>query len=229
MFGRWRQENFFKYLLEEYALDVLVDYAVEPDNPAREVPNPAWFRVDAQLKEAKAVLAKLAAAYGIKAIANPEFRRPTIRGFKIAHGKLGQEIRAAAKRMTKLRARRDKCPRRIPVADAVTGPVVKLAPEKKLLTNILKMVAYQVESDLCRMIAPHYKRADDEGRTLVQAALASAADFTVTETELRVTIAPQSSAHRTKVIAALCEEVNRTNTVFPGTKLRLRYAVKGWP
>jgi prepilin-type processing-associated H-X9-DG protein len=229
MFGRWRQENFFKYLLEEYALDVLVDYEVEPDNPARDVPNPAWSRIDAQLKEAKAALAKLAAAYGTEALANPEQLRPTIRGFKIAHGKLGQEIRAATKRVAKLRARRDRCPRRIPVADAVTDPVVKLAPDKKLLTNIIKMVAYQAESDLCRMIAPHYKRADDEGRTLVQAALASAADFTVTETELCVTIAPQSSAHRTKVVAALCEELNLTNTVFPGTKLRLRYAIKGWP
>ena len=228
MFGRWRQENFFKYLREEYALDVLIDYTVEPDNPARDVPNPAWFRIDAQLKEAKAARAKLTAVYGTKAIANPEYLRPTIRGFKIAHGKLGHKIRAAAKRVTALKARRDRCPRRIPVADAVTGPVVKLAPEKKLLTNIFKMIAYQVESDLCRMIAPHYKRAGDEGRTLVQSALASAADLTVTETELRVTIAPQSSAHRTKVVAALCDELNRTNTVFPGTKLRLRYTVKGW-
>jgi transposase len=29
MFARWRQENFFKYLREEYALDALVDYGVE--------------------------------------------------------------------------------------------------------------------------------------------------------------------------------------------------------
>ena len=40
MFERWQQENFFKYLREEYALDALVDYAVVPDNPEREVPNP---------------------------------------------------------------------------------------------------------------------------------------------------------------------------------------------
>ena len=26
MFARWRQENFFKYLREQYALDALVDY-----------------------------------------------------------------------------------------------------------------------------------------------------------------------------------------------------------
>jgi len=35
MFERWRQENFFKYLREEYALDALVEYATEPDDPAR--------------------------------------------------------------------------------------------------------------------------------------------------------------------------------------------------
>ena len=45
MFERWRQENFFKYLREEYLLDALLDYAVEPADPTREVPNPAWAEV----------------------------------------------------------------------------------------------------------------------------------------------------------------------------------------
>ncbi|MBI5528503.1 MAG: helix-turn-helix domain-containing protein [Deltaproteobacteria bacterium] len=227
MFERWRQENFFKYLREEYALDALAEHVAEPDNPARDVPNPHWHRLDAEIKRARSNLAALYAAYGIEAAANPEHLRPTIRGFKIAHGKIGREIREAAKKVTTLRARRDRAPRRVPVADVVGGEVVKLAPEKKLLTNIFKMVAYQAESDLCRMVVPHYRRAEDEGRTLIQTALASSADIEVTDTELRVTIAPQSSAHRTKAIAALCEELNLANTVFPGTKLRLRYTVKG--
>lgn len=229
MFERWRQENFFKYLREEDALDALTDYAVEPDHPTRDVPNRVWHRLDAQLREAKADLARLYTTYGIEAVTNPESLRATMRSFKIAHGKLGREIRAAMKRVTALRAKRDKTPRRVPVAQTVTGEVVKLAPERKLLTNILKMVAYQAESELYRMVAPYYKRTEDEGRTLIQAALASAADLEVTETELRVNIAPQSSTHRTKAIAALCEELNRTNIVFPGTKLRLRYAIKVRP
>src|SRR5271157_5068504 len=52
MFGRWRQENFFKYQREEYALDALDEYAVEPDDPTREVPNPAWAAADAQVRQA---------------------------------------------------------------------------------------------------------------------------------------------------------------------------------
>ena len=75
-------------------------------------------------------------------------------------------------------------------------------------------------------MAPHYRRAEEEGRTLIQAALASAADLEVTDTELRVTLAPLSSAHRTRAIAALCEELNRAETVFPGSCLRLRYAIR---
>lgn len=86
-------------------------------------------------------------------------------------------------------------------------------------------VAYQAEGDLVRMVAPHYKRADDEGRTLVQSALTGAADIEVTETELRVILAPLSSAHRTRAIAALCEELDRTPVCFPGTLLHLRFAV----
>ena len=49
MFNRWKQEIFFKYLGEEYALDALAEYAAVPDDPLREVPNPAWAAVDARL------------------------------------------------------------------------------------------------------------------------------------------------------------------------------------
>jgi hypothetical protein len=52
MFERWRQENFFKYLREEYALDALAEYAVEPDDPTREVPNPAWTASNTKLRQA---------------------------------------------------------------------------------------------------------------------------------------------------------------------------------
>jgi hypothetical protein len=225
MFARWRQENFFKYLREEYALDALVDYAVAPDDPTREVPNPRWRDVDTQLRQARADLARLATEYGAEAFVNPEHARPTMRGFKIAHGALAHDIRAALKRVASLEARRAKVPKRVPVADVVDGEVVRLAPERKLLTNLIKMVAYQAESDLVRLVAPHYKRVEDEGRTLIQSALAGAADLIVTDAELRVVLAPLSSPHRTRALAALCAELDGAGTRFPGTRLRLRYAV----
>jgi transposase len=226
MFNRWRQENFLKYMVEEYALDALVEYAALPDDPAREVPNPLWAAVDAQLHQARAYLDRLQAEYGLEALVNLEQQRRTMRGFKIAQGKLGQKIWGAWQRVRQLEKRRAAVPRRVPVQSLTEDPVVKLAPERKHLTNLIKMVAYQAESDLFRLVAPHYRRAEDEGRTLIQSALASAADLEVTPTELRVSLAPQSSLHRTRAIAALCEELNRTNTLFPGSRLRLRYTIR---
>jgi len=229
MFERWRQENFFKYLREEYALDALADYSVEPDDPAREVPNPALAAVDAKLREARAELARLQAKYGLEALLNPECERPTMRGFKIAQGKLGTTIWSAMKRVTTLEIKRAAMPKRVPVQEAVAEEIVKLAPERKHLTNLLKMVAYQAESDLVRLVAPHYRRVEEEGRALIQAALASAADIEVRDGELRVSVVPLSSAHRTRALAALCEELNRSETTFPGSRLRLRYALREAP
>ncbi len=229
MFDRWRQENFLKYLCDEYALDALVEYAAVPDDPTREVPNPVWAAVDAQLRQAYAQLARLQAEYGLEALVNLEQQQQTMRGFKIAQGKLGQQIDTAWQRVARLEKRRAAVPRRVPIQSITKEPVVKLAPERKHLTNVIKIVAYQAESDLLRLVAPYYRRVGDEGRTLIQSALASAADLEVTQTELRVSLAALSSPHRTRAIAALCEELNRTNTLFPGSRLRLRYTIREAP
>jgi transposase len=226
MFNRWRQENFFKYLREEYALDALADHAVVPDDPTREVPNPAWAAADARLRQAYAHLERLQAEYGMEASNNIESLRRTMRGFKIAHGKLGESIDKAMQQVLLREKQRAALSKRIPLPALPGDPVVKLAPERKHLTNLLKMVAYQAESDLLRAVTPHYRRADDEGRTLIQSALGNAADLQVTENELRVTLAPLSSPHRTRAIAALCKELNELVTVFPGSRLRLHYAIR---
>ncbi len=226
MFERWRQENFFKYVSEEYLIDALCDYQIEPADPTRSVPNPAWKTVDKKLRAARAELRKLEREYGAAAVENSEVRRPTMRGFKIAHSKLGKQIRSAKARVQRLEAKRKALEKRVPVAQASKGQeVVQLATERKHLMNVLKMVAYQIESDLLNLIRPHYARAEDEGRTLVQTILQSAASIELNDDVLRVTLAPLSSPHRSRAAAALCDVLNKTETRFPGTQLVLQYSV----
>jgi DNA-binding CsgD family transcriptional regulator len=226
MFNRWRQENFFKYMSEEFLFDALVDYSVEPADPGRTVPNPERHKLDDRLRETRQQLAKLQQSYGVAALRNPEGRRPTMRGFKIAHGKVGRAMRAIDKRIAALRAKKRVVPARVPVERVYPGKVVKLSTERKHLTNLIKMVAYQAESDLLALVRPRYARADEEGRTLIQSALVTTAELRVEDAELRVTLDPLSSPHRTRAIEALCEALNRAEVCFPGTELRLRYAVR---
>ena len=227
MFDRWRQENFFKYMREEYALDALVEHGVEAADPSRLVPNPARKELDKQVRKARREVERLEAEYGAAAIDNPEKRRRTMRGFKIAHGtEIGIPLRDARARVEELVEQRSKVPTHVPVGE-VRDEVVRLPRDKKQLTDGLKMLAHQVETDLVRVVAPFYARSLDEGRTLVTAALQSAADLDVADDELRVTLAAQSSPHRSRAIAELCVLLNATETVFPGTPLRLHYAVAG--
>jgi hypothetical protein len=229
MFERWRQENFFKYLREEFLLDALVDYQLEPDDPTRTVPNPERRAMDKQIRTARAEVAKLEQAYGAAAVDNPEGRRPTMRGFKIAHGQIGKKLRDARDHLAELLACRRALPKRVEVRDISDGAVVKLATERKHLSNVIKMLAYQAESDLLAFLSPHYARADDEGRTLLHELFHAAADIEVTEAELRVTICPLSSPHRTLAVQALCETLNESETLFPGTRLTMRFAINQRP
>lgn len=229
MFERWRQENFFKYMREEFLLDALVDYQVEPDDPTRTVPNPERTVFDKQIRVARAELATLEQRFGAAAADNREGQRPTMRGFKIAHGRLGTQLRSARGHLAKLIDRRRHLPRRVEVRDTRQGSVIKLATERKHLSTLIKMVAYQAESDLVALLGPHYARTDDEGRTLVHELLQAAADLDVTDSELRVTLRPLSSPHRTLAVAALCEHLTETATTFPGSTLRLRFDIAAPP
>jgi len=229
MFERWRQENFFKYMREEFLLDALIDYQIEPEDPTRTIPNPERRALDKEIRAARADLARLEREYGAAAADNAERRRPTMRGFKIAHGRLGKQLRTARARVAQLFEQRRDVAKRVEVRDLNEPAVVKLATERKHLTDIIKMVAYQAESDLLALLRPHYARADQEGRTLLHELFTTAGDIRVCDSELHITLAPLSSPHRTLAAQALCAMLDQTATIFPGSRLRMRFAVRQPP
>jgi transposase len=229
MFDRWRQENFFKYMREEFLLDALVDYQIEPEDPTRTIPNPERRALDKEIRAARADVAKLEQEFGAVAASNTEHRRPTMRGFKIAHSKLGKQLRKARARVRQLFDKRRSVPKRVEVRDLNERVVVKLATERKHLTDIIKMVAYQAESDLIALLRPHYARVDQEGRTLLHELFTTAGHIQVSDSELNITLAPLSSPHRTHAAQALCEILDKAATIFPGSRLRVRFAMRPRP
>lgn len=144
-----------------------------------------------------------------------------MRGFKIAHADLRGQLQEAEAEVARLKEALGQTPKRIAAAG-----VQKLKGEKKLLSDTIKLTAYQVESALLGMLHKYYARSLDEGRTFLHAAFQSAARLQVSTAELRVTISAQSSAHRTKALTELCAEINSFETMFPGTQLRIQLAVE---
>lgn len=222
MFFRWRQENFFKYMLQEMDLNALADYGALGVDPNLDRRNPELVALERDIKSLRSKIEKLRSAR-CELIGDPGATRDAPPGFErfvlsdIKEKALRDEITSLSIRLQELEAERHELPERISAGD-----LQRLKPEMKLLTDLIKTVAYRIETELVRMVAPYYARVEDEGRKLIAAALASTADFEVTDRELRVRVAPQSSPHRSRAIASLCDELNKIRTKVPGTdNLRL--------
>ncbi|MBN1918785.1 MAG: helix-turn-helix domain-containing protein [Verrucomicrobia bacterium] len=227
MFDRWRQENFFRYMRQQYALDALVEHGTEPDDPNRMVPNPERKRVDAVLVAAKKELERMKTEYHracAEGLARETVRPP---GFTPIYGmELQKSIDEASRRVEQLEAERGEIPPRVRIGD-IKDEVVRLRRRRKQISDAFKIVAYQAETDLARAVAPHFARSVHEGRRLIRSALLSAADIESTDTEIRITLAPQSTAARTAALASLCRHLDAAGVTFPGTRQRLRYAIRG--
>jgi hypothetical protein len=219
--GRCRRINERRFIARHAELDgCRVDYVLH-DQPVR--------FLNKQIATARADLARLERQYGAAAADNAEPRRPTMRGFKIAHGRLGKQLRTARARVAQLFEQRRDVAKRVEVRDLNERAMVKLATERKHLTDIIKMVAYQAESDLVTLLRPHYARVDQEGRTLLHELFAASGDIRVGDGELHITLAPLSSPHRTYAAQALSEMLDQTATIFPGSRLRIRFSVRPPP
>ena len=216
MFHRWTQENFFKYMRDEFALDALLEYGTEEEDPLRDVPNPDWRRANNVWRKAKTKLKKLEAAHGALVLAG-----------KTSTAELLSALERERTEVDRCKAARDQHEQRVTIDDLREEDLtVRLPALRKRLSDGLKMLAYQVESDLVRAVAPHYRRVEDEGRTLIAAALQSAGDIELDDGELRITLAPQSSPHRTRAVAELCHLLDDMAVTFPGTQMRVRYAIR---
>jgi len=226
MFERWTQENFFRYMRQHFALDALVNYAVEPADPERSVPNPERKTVAKALSAKRAELKQLEQAFGQAARDNPEAQRPTMRGFKIAQAQLSRQLRECEAECQELQACLAKLPKRVPIKDLLDpAEVVRLAPEAKHLTDTIKMLAFRAETALLRCLSLNGIPTENDGRALVREILLSSADILPQPEDHRLLVRLHSLANprSNRALAKLCETLNALQIRYPGTDLALAY------
>lgn len=227
MFRRWRQENFLKYMMENYALDGLVSYDMEPADPERETSSPAKKKLNSKIRTLRKKLSEAHRRLGLLA-SNRSRRGKTTAGDRQAKRQsFREEIRKLQQRIDDLAKRRRKLATRIKVRDLPADSRLRLETERKILTDIVKLVAYRVESALLTAIRPHYSHPEQEGRQLVQEMLQASGDLDVQDNTVTVILEPLSSPHRTRVLEKLCESLSAQHCCYPSTTQRLIFRVRG--
>ena len=75
IFGRWNQENFFKYMRQYYGLDRLVEYGTSPLPDTIRLVNPAWRALHSQTRRLTGQLTRQRAAFAAHTL-RPEQNAP---------------------------------------------------------------------------------------------------------------------------------------------------------
>ena len=227
MSARWRQENYFKYAREHFALDALDSYADTADDPDRPVPNPAKARAQRRVSDARADLstAHTELSEAIEAAAT-RARRPGSGGTATVDPSATQHLTEAEDQLTAAQHTSRATPTHLPLAQVRPGSRL-LETERKLLTHAIRMSAYNTESTLVRLLRPHYARGQDEARALLREAFTLTGDLQIIGDTLHVRLDPATAPRRSKALAALCADLTDTQTRYPGTELTLAYSVKG--
>lgn len=157
---RWRQENDFKYLRENYAIDQIIQYGADKESEDRLIPNPRRTKLREQIRDVTGEVEVLEARLGRAVNDNVEECRPTARGIKIAHGALRRQIASRRQALTRLENRLQRTPAQISAAAA--GKTRSLLREdRRLLVNALKVAACNAEKLLVRRFNEVYDQPKD--------------------------------------------------------------------
>jgi len=229
MSNRWRQENYFKYARENFALDALDSYADHEDDLTRLVPNPEKTRAIGQVAAARVDLANAQA--DLTDAVDAAVRKaglPGNDGKALVDPTAGLALREAQTDLASAKKTSRNTPTHRPLGEVRPGSR-RLETERKLLTHAIRMSAYNTESALARLLRPHYSRGDDEARALLREAFTLSGDLQIVGDTLHVRLDPASAPRRSKALAALCTELTATATRYPGTDLALTYSIKDHP
>jgi hypothetical protein len=224
MFSRWRQENFFRYMRHEFALDHLCTYEVEPANPKRIVTSPKRAALQKKLKAARTSRATL---LGHRVDLAPG-RKARVGRKMLSEEELDQLIEKREAEIEKFKTVVDALPTKVAL-DTVLEPekIVQLERERKILVDAIKLTAYRAESSLARLIEPFFARHDDEARKFLKSIFQATADICPDERNHLLTIRFHGLANprSTRALAELCALVSEREVLYPGTDLRLRFEV----
>jgi len=222
MFARWAQENWFKYMIEHFGLESLVTHQLEPVSATTRVVNPAARAVGSQIKSKAAQLSRRRAEYGAGELAGP-LEVKVAEAYQSRQTQLRQTIEALENEVAALKQKRQGLPAHVTLGELPPAEQFQqLARAKKHLVDTIKMVAYRAETALAMSLRQHMARTDD-ARALLREIFGTAADLCPDESAgtLTVNLHHLSNAGSDRLATKMAEELNATETIFPGTKLKM--------
>lgn len=224
-FGRWYQENFFKYARQHFNLDRLIDYQLEPINGTTKVVDPTWRQLDSEIRSQAAKQARRKAQLHDLSLRGKELTGKRAQNYMTKAEELCEKIEQNATQLEQLKSQRRETSKHITVDELPEeDQFMKLATRSKHFMDTLKIIAYRAETAMAQIVRDHLgKHHEDEARAYVRDLYTTEANLTPDQEAgtLTVEVHGLSTPKANEILKHLCAELSATETSYPDTDLKL--------
>ena len=225
MFSRWSQENYFRYMIAEFNFDKMIQYGTEKIDENTKVVNSAYTRLTQQIKKAAEKQRRAEAQlYELMEKLQQNLKPNEVLAITQKQADMKEASKTYSAQIEVLKTSRKAIKRTISLKDMPDEKRYNcLKKESKLFMNVIKMIAYRAETVLYNLMKPICKTAENEGRQLIQSMLASDADIDpdYEAKTLTIKIHSQATPRANEILKNICEQMNDTKTIYPGSDLTL--------
>ena len=205
-------------------IDALAGYDIERTDETKQVVNPAYRKSEALVKSKAGKLGRKLREFA-EVTLSPVPPPKEIEEYERHKGDLVEQIDLLKTDIAALKKTRKETQKHIPLSDLPqTDRFSQLAWAKKAFLDTVKMIAYRAETAMAAILRDSLARPDD-ARALLREIYTTEADILPNEEQGTLTVRLHHLTNGLSDQAArnLIEHLNNTETIYPGTILRLRY------
>ncbi len=232
LFNRWCQENFLKYMMQHFALDLLTEYATEPLPDIERVVNPDWRDLIKRRNSVQGMLKRRNSSFAALTL-HPESESAPARFQKWTRNKaeLLEQIEHFEEELKPVKQELSDTEHYI-TWDALPEQYrfQRLGPTRRHLIDTVRIIAYRAETAMVPLLTDQHTDSS-AARTILQALFRATADIIPEpdQKRLRVLVHSASRPATDKRLLKLCDQLNEMRMVFPGTDLTLSYELVTHP
>lgn len=225
IFSRWCQENFFKYMMENFGIDTLVSYLHEKISDTTILINPEYRQLDNKQRSITGMLNRHKTKFATLELKDTSIDEEKMRKYIKKKSELKEEIEVLEKEIEEIKQSKSSVNRKI---------TFKELPESEKFTNVIndrkhfldtiKMISYRAETSMANITKKQMSHPN-EVRTFLKQVYKSDVNINpdYANNILYVNIHPMTYWKDDKILEYLCNELNKTETVFPSTNLKIFY------
>ena len=228
MFARWSQENFFKYMRQDYDFDRLLQYSVDHIDNNFRVVNPEYNNIEYYLKKTREKISRRMAILYKLHEENLKNDLDHSGSYFRKQLKIKEDLADLSNQEISWLEKRKLVSYKIKIEDMPDNiRYNKLNVESKRFQNIIKMICFWAETSFANLLSSGFNKHIDEKRSLVKSIIKSHADIIpdYKNNKLNVKLYSLANPRMNAALEKVCHLLNESETIYPGTDLILNYQI----